>query len=122
MGFIVDYIWYVGEKTHQQWKNPGDGEMLVASSWFCTCFLPWATLLYKISIPFYILLIGFAAIISFPFLFCRLRYGKKTKEALSVKYGKYKNWGKRLFKIWGVLLAVLGLEIFLFVAIGLWHN
>ncbi len=40
MGFIVDYIWYVGEKVHQQWKNPGDGEMLVASSWFCTCFFP----------------------------------------------------------------------------------
>lgn len=40
------------------------------------------------------------------FLFCRIRYGKKTKETLSVKYGKYKNWGKNYLKYGGAFSGI----------------
>lgn len=28
--FLIDYVWYIGERFYRQEKSPGDGNMLIA--------------------------------------------------------------------------------------------
>lgn len=48
---IIDHIWYVGEKLHQQEKSPGEGALLVAICWYGSFFFPYYRL-YIDSKPF----------------------------------------------------------------------
>lgn len=39
--FLIDYVWYIGERFYRQEKSPGDGNMLIAMCWYCTFFFPY---------------------------------------------------------------------------------
>ena len=108
---IIDYIWYIGEKFHQQEKSPGDGAMLIAICWYGSFFLPLLTLINKLKI----------SLIIAPFIFCRIRYNRSNKELIELQYHNKTNWGKRLLIIWAVLIIVVIVEFTVCVKTGVWH-
>ena len=120
ISFIIDYIWYVGEKIHLQEQNPGDGNMMIAITWYCTLFFPLLYITNRLHIYPIIQIIFSIILILFPFIFCRLRY---TQEYKKVIFAEYKNTkiGHRLFMIWGGLIIIVAIETFLFIKLGWWN-
>ena len=118
---LIDYVWYTGERFHQQEHNPGDGTMLIMISWFCTLFLPLLSIVYKLKTSPIIQITASIILLLFPFLFCHFRYTPKHKEALNLRYKNKKNWGRRLLIIWGSLIIIVAIEVFLLSQFGVWH-
>lgn len=118
---IIDYIWYTGERFHQEKKSPGDGNLLIAICWYCTFFLPLSSLLNKLRISSIIQILGSIVLIIIPFVFCRIRYKKKKKELIELQYKNKKKWGKRLLTIWSILIIVVIVEFVFLIKTGFWH-
>ena len=118
---IIDYIWYVGEKLHQQEKSPGDGVLLVAICWYGSFFLPLLSLIYRLKTFLIIQIILGITLIIIPFVFCRIRYNKLNRELIESRYKNKKEWGKSLFKVWIVLFIVVLVEFILLIKTGFWH-
>lgn len=117
---IIDYIWYTGEKFHQQGKGPGDGNMLIALCWYCSFFLPLLSLINKSKISPIAQISGNIILIIIPFVFCYFRYDKKTKELIKLRYKNKKNWGKRILAIWSILIVIVTVEFIIFIKTGFW--
>ncbi|MCX4294413.1 MAG: hypothetical protein OSJ56_10195 [Prevotella sp.] len=118
---IIDYIWYIGEKFHQQEKSPGDGAMLIAICWYGSFFLPLLTLINKLKISLITRIVLGVFLIIAPFIFCRIRYNRSNKELIELQYHNKTNWGKRLLIIWAVLIIVVIVEFTVCVKTGVWH-
>ena len=118
---IIDYIWYAGERFHQQEKSPGDGTMLVAICWYGSFFLPLLSLIYRLKIPQIVQIILSAVLVVIPFVLCRIRYNNRNRRVIELRYKSKKRWGNRLLAIWAVLITVVIVEFIVSVKTGLWH-
>lgn len=118
---IIDHLWYVGEKLHQQEKSPGDGALLVAICWYGSFFLPLLSLIYRLKTFLIIQIILGITLIIIPFVFCRVRYNKLNRELIESRYKNKKEWGKSLFKVWTVLIIVVLVEFIVLIKTGFWH-
>lgn len=118
---LIDYIWYTGERFHQREQNPGDGNMLIMISWYCTLFLPLLSIINKLEISLIIQIAVSILLIFVPSLFCRFRYTSRRKEAIKLRYKNKKNWGRRLLIIWGGLIVIVAIEVFLLAKSGAWY-
>lgn len=118
---MIDYIWYVGERFHQQEKTPGDGTVLIATCWYCSFFLPLLSVVNKFGIPWIIKVFGSVLLIVIPFVFCRIRYDKERKELIGLRYRDKKQWGKCLLAIWGVLIIIAVAEFVVLTKTGFWR-
>lgn len=117
----IDYVWYVGERFRGQENSPGDGNMLVAMCWYCTFFLPLLFLINVSGMPWAVRAAASMVIIFIPFAFCRVRYDAGRREAMELRYGNKRNWGRRLLVIWGVLVVTVVMELAVLVGTGFWH-
>lgn len=118
---IIDYIWYTGEKFHQEGKNPGDGNLLIAICWYSSFSLPLLSLLNKLKISSITQISGSIILIIVPFVFCRIRYNKRKRELIELRYKNKKKWGKRLLTIWGILIIIVIAEFVVLIKTGFWH-
>lgn len=94
--FPIDYVWYIGERSHQQYRSPGDGSMLIAMCWYCTFFLPLLSITNELKVQLTIKILLNIILIFIPFIFCRMRYSPKHKEIIRLRYKNKKNLGRRL--------------------------
>jgi len=118
---IIDYIWYVGEKFHQQEHGPGDGTALIAICWYCVFFLPLISLINKLNILFMIRIFISVLLMVIPYIFCRIRYSPERKEMIRLQYKGKRSWGRRLLTIWAVLVTTAAMECIALIKIGFWH-
>ena len=119
--FLIDYVWYIGERFYRQEKSPGDGNMLIAMCWYCTFFLPLSSIINRLRIPAVIQIAGTVFLLIIPFIFCRIRYNPRRKESIRLRYKNKRNWGRRLLVVWGFLIMIVAMECIVLIKIGLWH-
>ena len=119
--FPIDYVWYIGERFHQQYRRPGDGRILIAMCWYCTFFLPLLSIINELKAQLTIKILLNIILIFIPFIFCRIRYSPKHKEIIRLRYKNKKNWGRRLLIVWSILIIIVAIEFIVLIKIGFWH-
>lgn len=115
----IDYIWQVGESYHRQNNSPGDGESLVMWCWYLDAVLPLVTFAVRLDWGWLFNVLSGFVLLVFPFVFCRLRYGRKRQKAI-VSGLQVKHPGRRLLYVWVAIVVIFLIESVLMVCFGLY--
>lgn len=116
----IDALWRIGEWFHQREKTPGTGATLLMWCWFLDALFPLLSLARVCLDEAIFFTLAVPGLIAFPLVFCRLRYTERRRRKLLTTVPCHQP-GRRLLRIWAVMIGLCLLESFLLLRFGVWQ-
>lgn len=116
----IDYVWSVEESHHQRGKGPRDGASLLMWGWYLDAMLPLWSFARQLDAGRAVDGVILAMLLATPFVFCRLRYTPRRREAILARF-RNKHPGRSLLFVWIGMVAIACVETLLMLHLGIWR-